>query len=301
MKFPDWREDKRVQRLHFWMGVRSLPTLPPIQFIREEIREEKPTAIQKKEIALYEELTKSSVKVNIHDLRASNNAPLLHEGKQVLAYIYEQVMRYGDAEALMYEGKSNYRFHITWCFKLQNMKEDGRIHRYWATRRLDGRAEVKPKEHSKRILEMELCGYCRKNLQAQGKYPTPFSFEKYFEKYDSWDVSHIPSNKTVVIQHEYTPDHAEISRRYREEAGWTCQGCSVNLAKKEHRRLLHLHHLNGVEGDNTHENLRVLCVDCHSQQDFHERMKTGFGQDIALVRQIRGEQGLRTPSPNESL
>ena len=64
----------------------------------------------------------------------------------------------------------------------------------------------------------------------------------------------------------------EISRRLKEQVKWRCQKC--NLSLRRHKYYLHTHHIRGVLY-NKPEDLRVLCIGCHSEQpgNNHYRLK----------------------------
>ena len=135
---------------------------------------------------------------------------------------------------------------------------------------------------------MELCSRCKSKLRALGRYQEPFSYAAYFEQFSTDELDAVPMRQAVREVQSYTPDHAERSKAYREAANWCCQQCKVDLST--HRKLLHLHHVNGQPDDHSHNTLRVLCVDCHAQQPGHGHMKKTHAKQIRQVKALRAEQ-----------
>ena len=64
----------------------------------------------------------------------------------------------------------------------------------------------------------------------------------------------------------------ERSRQQREQERWRCQACNLSLHR--HKYYLHTHHIWGTRY-NDPEDLRVLCIGCHSEQpgSNHSRLK----------------------------
>jgi hypothetical protein len=106
------------------------------------------------------------------------------------------------------------------------------------------------------------------------------SYERKKKKYTR-PVWRDPNNK-------YVPNWQEISRQTRRNRGYTCEICNINLSS--YKNLLHTHHKNRDKRDNSEENLQVLCVECHSEQDGHFHMKQNFSHEIFQVRVIRPEK-----------
>ena len=68
------------------------------------------------------------------------------------------------------------------------------------------------------------------------------------------------------------PGWKERSRQQREQEKWRCQACNLSLHR--HKYYLHTHHIWGTRY-NDPEDLRVLCIGCHSEQpgSNHSRLK----------------------------
>ena len=80
---------------------------------------------------------------------------------------------------------------------------------------------------------------------------------------------------------KYAKNWSSISRKYKESKDWTCQTCLIYLGRKEHRRLLHVHHINRNSMDNSSCNLIALCLQCHSAQPGkgHRRLRSAIIKD----------------------
>lgn len=282
ISLPDWRSDGRVRRLFNQMGIEKVPQLHAIEFVRERRTSHRRTRIDPTDLKIHEALRDGAVDVAKDELRSSDGL-LTYKGRKVLVYIPSQ------SSMGLTGGRSNYRFHLADCSTLQSMRSQNRMHRYRATRRIDGRAPVTLRgsyDRSERIVEMSLCSNCTTELIARNKYPRPFTFEKYFEQFGSDAPREISYVEEEIFTEEYTPDWAELSERYRAEANWTCQLCRVDL--HDHRRLLHVHHVDANTRNNAHDNLRVLCVACHAEQPLHAHLKAGSRKEIEALRVIRG-------------
>ena len=73
----------------------------------------------------------------------------------------------------------------------------------------------------------------------------------------------------VDPENPYPSNWTEISRLYRIEAHYRCDECGADLSK--HKRLLVLHHIDGLHSNVKGDNFRVLCTMCHSKQWRHDR------------------------------
>ena len=103
-----------------------------------------------------------------------------------------------------------------------------------------------------------------------------FSRADFFEQYPKSCLDEYPKHdwKTAPIN-AYPPGFGEVSRHYRQLAGFRCQeaSCGVDLSAREHRWFLETHHKNGQKDDNSAANLIPLCVYCHANQFQHSQVK----------------------------
>ena len=296
MEFPDWSKEPAMQSLFYLMGIYELPELPPVEFIREEVVQYANSEKAEVEKLITQELTESAVDIRL-DTKLTNHEGLFeYKGRKVLIYMQEQHAKWIDLELMT----SKYKCHLVWCKALADKKKEGRMFRYRATRRTDGFASVYVREErgSRNYdLQMELCNDCRNQLKLRGMYPNPFSYAAFFKQFGSDEsieqARSVTKGRTLQT---YIPDWDDISREYREKANWTCQACRVDLSKQKHRHLLDVHHVNRNPTDNSHRNLRVLCVDCHSKQPGHEELLEASGVEIRQIREIRKMQRKHTLS-----
>ncbi len=100
------------------------------------------------------------------------------------------------------------------------------------------------------------------------------------------------TNQTILNQDAYDRNWDYISRAYRACKGWCCESCGVDLS--DHHEILHTHHINGVKYDISFNNLKALCVLCHSEQHNHEHItKTpGFDKVKNFILQRRQNMGI---------
>lgn len=76
------------------------------------------------------------------------------------------------------------------------------------------------------------------------------------------------SNKEVFIKNSYYPRHRLKERIINENLiKYECDICKNVGIHNNKKLVLQLDHKNGVNNDNTIENLRFLCPNCHSQTD----------------------------------
>ncbi len=207
---------------------------------------------------------------NINDLKVSSKGLLYYQGQQVLLYIKEAI---GDIE---------YKFHFCDCDALKKMKAKGRWKRYVATQRKDGvflmdREKVDNSGYERNREEKLLaCQNCLKWYNEHyGSYHSQytkrnFNIIDFFKKFENTPISEKPIYSDITAPAPgYSENWDDISRRTREKYNWICQECGKDFQYL--KRLLDVHHINGVKSDNTPLNLKVLCKECHAKH--HPHMK----------------------------
>lgn len=226
---------------------------------------------------------------------------LSFKGQQLMLYIpdqgchIEQVILYGRGCA---KGK---KVHVAECNTLEMMREAGRFQRYGVISRTNGLFPVfgddeQTGEELSQEAELNVCKNCLKVLNYQG-YSTKsqrgrqavvqrFDFAIFFGTYSSY-FNTLPGDNAAKAATNYTDDWAVVSSQIKADNNDSCQQCGVNLQSV--RRLLHVHHINGVKTDNSKHNLRSLCADCHKKQPYHGHLLVKH-KDMLTINRLRRAQ-----------
>lgn len=226
------------------------------------------------------------------------NGLLSVHGRQVLLYIPDQYSPVDVVQAAPDKGK---RFHVADCKTLSEMRFKGRIERYVVTNNLSGAFKITGKNSRGLYDEIDssllVCRNCLEKLNYQnychdsGRHHIwkRFAIAEFFETY-STIFCHLPQRLSQNMgKTDYSQDWPEISAEVRRRCRFNCDECNVNLS--EHRRLLHVHHVNGVRSDNSSINLRPLCADCHRKQPMHGHLFIS-ASDMKTLTRLRSEQSI---------
>ncbi|KGJ97947.1 HNH endonuclease [Colwellia psychrerythraea] len=219
-----------------------------------------------------------------------------YQGRQVLLYIRDHGGRVSTA---LNDGSKGNKYHIADCGTLAEMRAKGRFDRYVVTNKLSGQFHIsgddwETNQHTEGEANLKVCKNCLAHLNYQGyknKVRGPifnaFDLTDFFDTYSSF-FKFMPSgaaNKNIG----YSKDWDVLSRKTREKFNYQCQQCALDL--NQHKRLLHVHHINGVKSDNSSSNLTPLCCDCHRKQPLHQHMFIKH-EDSKRISQLRRSQGL---------
>lgn len=247
------------------------------------------------------ELERGIVLDDLSEVDASNGL-LSYKGRQILLYIQDQG---SSIQQVLHDGSQGRRFHLSDCKTLKEMRDRGRFERYVVTQNLDGEFPVsgvdwKSKELVEGTANLWACQNCLKELNYKGaasgsarSVAETFDIEEFFSVYSSF-FPHLPRRRAGHHEEDgYTPDWPQVAAHYKASKDFKCESCGVNLGG--HKHLLHVHHKNGVKGDNSRANLRALCACCHREQPHHGRMFVPHA-DSQIITRLRREQGLLRPT-----
>ena len=233
-------------------------------------------------------LESEGLEVPLEDVIPANDGTLEYREEKIILYIRDQrISGY----------KGGYRFHVAECKTLEDMRRKGRYERYVVTKNRTGKFVVNrffwagfvEKDEE---CELPVCKNCLRRLNykrynyesstVKDEIWRSFDIIEFFGKYPS-RITKLPkhTDKTAPLD-SYTSDWEVISNRYRVSVNWTCEECGINL--KDHKSFLHVHHKNGVEADNSRENLQALCIGCHALKPDHIHLKNS--PDYFKFRQL---------------
>jgi hypothetical protein len=250
-----------------------------------------------------ERLRTTGIIVKADDIESLDNGIFTYQGVPVLLYIY-QPMHWTEQDDRLP------RYHLCNCRTWRDMKTKGRQDRYVASTRIDGVFELEVfiaarGASQKKMERLPVCQNCLDRLGWKGfrndgsltrnerrSHVEGFALDEFFAHYRKSMVREKPRwTASTMPTASYSDDFDEVSSRARAAAQWRCQHpeCGRVLAASWQRRYLHVHHRNGVKGDNSADNLFVICIEHHAKQPNHEHLKSG--RDYVEFMELFNGQG----------
>jgi len=216
---------------------------------------------------------------NSSDITVTQNKLFVYKNFHVLVFIRDQYVK---RSSRLFE----YKFHICSCKTIEQMMKFRRFARYVVSTRNDGMfvinsydIETKKRIENEKIVKLNVCKNCLIQLKYSGYSDhykdkhiyESFSIDEFFRKYTSEFKEKPQYTDKNAPSNEYSVNFEQISYSFRDINDWRCSNCKINL--RNDKDLLDTHHINGIKSDNSWSNLQSLCIRCHSEQPFHDRIK----------------------------
>ena len=265
----------------FRWSLPNLFQLPVFRRIRSQMRipEDYPVDfhLEKRETETdWEDVLARGYEISVDDEHfEATDEGLFYRGRRVLLYIRDQSIQYAS------KYNSGYKYHLTWCKTLEDMKQRGRLNKYVVSTNTDGYFQINFVSDGeivdKSTEELHVCKNCLNALNWKGYSETygrgksqiyeSFDLDEFFRYYHEDNASNfeiIPNQTDLTAPpNVYPPDWAVISRRYKSLKDMRCELCGRRFNST---RELHVHHRDGVKSNVNPSNLVVLCTQCHQKQ-----------------------------------
>ena len=163
------------------------------------------------------------------------------------------------------------RFHIFQCKTLNDMKNKKRSYRYKVSGREDGTFYLVKGSKSFHS-PLKFCENCLNIYNKKNKTKKTFNLKSYILKpFMKSDITITDELDICTIPGEYSENWRKISRKLKEDANYICSKCGLDFSG--YKKFLHVHHKDANKINNTRENLKVLCIECHSKEPYHGHLK----------------------------
>lgn len=218
-------------------------------------------------------LKNSGISINNNDIKDTiqEDGTFTWKGQKVIVYIKDQwVSSYGEERV--------YKYHISNCSTLIQMRSQGRFKRYVISNRHDGFFEVILRSSygtEKATKNLNICKNCISTMQSH--YPKKTNFFNYinfdlkvFLNQYYTKINPLPHyNSYNAPENIYPENWKDISLKYRVYRNWKCEKCGKDCSKNKSN--LHSHHI-GPKHDSSWSNLKALCKQCHKLEPGHQHM-----------------------------
>lgn len=185
---------------------------------------------------------------------------LEYEGKKYRGYMFIQ-----EAYITYNGGPAKFpKFHLLKCRTIQEFISSGRFKQRYEWSNSDVNNLIDKQTGTKyNDTKLEVCSYCKSDY-----FDEIGDTEDFF---DSLDKSELEEDNIEVDIFGYVRGKEKISKDYRKRQNYTCESCSLEPKNNLHKRWWHTHHADGDKTNNTLQNLKCLCLLCHSNVDTRHR------------------------------
>ena len=203
-----------------------------------------------------------------------------YKGRKVIVYIRDQYSKYHS---------KGYKYHLTNCNTISKAFKNKRNSRYVISLRTDGKFKINLFDNNAIVKEgliesLNVCKNCLDQVNYK-RYKTSiydkrkniydnFSLIEYFDQFKVSDLSeNLFKTSNNAPLNTYSKNFSKISKQIRENRGYMCENCYINLYKIENRKFAHVHHIDGDKSNNNPANLQVLCIECHAELPGHNWLR----------------------------
>jgi len=229
---------------------------------------------------------------NIEDISAvfvSNDSELfdiLPDGTLVKVNLYIATKNIDRYTLQTVSSKDLYKYHIYKCSTVSKMFHSKREHRYKINNRDDGTFYFIFNDYNGKILKeeqyqkLDVCKNCLHKFQnryASDYDVSNFKLKAFYQEQRSFfdfDTSKLEKGEDAK-PNVYSKKWKEISTQFKKVRGYRCEECGWKANNYYQQRFIHTHHQNGDKTNNINENLKALCIECHSNVDgYHKQIKS---------------------------
>ncbi|MAL19438.1 MAG: hypothetical protein CL670_04635 [Balneola sp.] len=132
-------------------------------------------------------------------------------------------------------------------------------------------------------IDLELCKNCIKesNLSVFGSGDFAW-YDVILSKSNDRDYS-----KDELRNDGYTLDWNHVSKAYRAKNHYICEECGIKLKARKAEFFCEVHHIDANKQNNSINNLKCLCVQCHSEVDKVHKRNYSKGRNLEKLKNFK--------------